>query len=171
MLFKEIIEMRHLRKTQCVGDFRHVPLAVLEQYFGLLQNPFGNDLGGGFPGRILHGPVQVVDVDIQLLRKIGGRAQAHPRVVFLDGELPLQQLHEQRRNALRGIYLVPVKIRGGLHFHGEMQQIEQTCEIRIPSKNAGISSGRVLNPAFSYLKRRVQNPAARKDCVILENSH
>ena len=27
----------------------------------------------------------------------------------------------------------------------------------IPSKNAGISSGRVLNPAFSYLKRRVQN--------------
>lgn len=67
--------MRQLRKTQRVGDFRHVPLAVLEQYFGLLQNPFGNDLGGGFPGRILHGPVQVVDVDIQLRAKSEARSR------------------------------------------------------------------------------------------------
>ena len=32
------------------------------------------------------------------------------------------------------------------------------------------SSGRVLNPAIQVRKCRVQTPAARKDCVILENS-
>lgn len=95
--------MRRLRKTQRVGDFRHVPFAVFQQDFGFLQYPFGNDLGSCFSGSCFYGPVQVVDVDVQLPGKTGGRAQAHPRVVFLDGKLALQQFQEQGGNPMRGV--------------------------------------------------------------------
>lgn len=73
MFFEEVVEMGHFGKAQGIGNFGHVPFAVLQQDFCLLQHPFGNDLGGGFLGRLFHGPVEVVYVDVQLLRKIGGK--------------------------------------------------------------------------------------------------
>ncbi len=53
MLFEEVFEMGDFCKTQCVGDFGHVPFAVLQQDFGLLQDTIGNDLRGRFLNRFL----------------------------------------------------------------------------------------------------------------------
>ncbi len=124
MFFKEIVEMGHFRKTQGVSDFGHIPFAVLQQDFCLLQQALGNDLGGRFLGRILDGPVEVVDVDVQLVRKVGGGAQVDAWMVFLDGELAFQQLQKQHGNPPGSIYLLFAQLRGRLHFHGKMQEFK-----------------------------------------------
>jgi hypothetical protein len=40
-----------------------------------LQDAVGNDFRGGLDSRFLHRPVQVVHVEVELLRKTGGTAQ------------------------------------------------------------------------------------------------
>ncbi len=42
LLFEEIIEMRHLRKTEGIGNFRHVHLRCFQQMKGMLQAYFAD---------------------------------------------------------------------------------------------------------------------------------
>ena len=51
-------------------------------------------------------------------------AQLDTWMVFFDRELPFQKLHEQRRNALRGVDLLFVEHHRWLHFHGKMQEFK-----------------------------------------------
>ena len=116
--------MRHLCKAQCIGDFGHIPPAVLQQDFCFLQNPFGDDLGGGFFCDGFDRPVQMIDVNVQLLRKFGGRAEVHFRVAFIKWKLALQQFQENCGNALRSIDRLFVGLGGRLHLHGKMQELK-----------------------------------------------
>ena len=74
MFFEKIIEMCHFRKAQSIGYFRHIPLALFEHDFGLLQQPLADELGGCFPTGLFDGSIEVIDVDIELSRKIWRRS-------------------------------------------------------------------------------------------------
>ncbi len=56
--------MRHFIEPKGIGHFGDIPGAVLQEYLGLLKNPFGNALGGGFLSHLLDRLVEVVNVDI-----------------------------------------------------------------------------------------------------------
>ena len=120
MLFKKVIEMRHFRKAQRIRNFRYVPGAVPQHDFCLLQNPLADDLSRCFVGDCFYRPVQVIDVDVQLLRKTGGCPEAHFRVVFVDGKLAFEQFQKQGGDALRSVYLLFIRWFSRLHFHGKM---------------------------------------------------
>lgn len=46
-------------------------------------------------------------------------------MVFLDRELALQKFQKQRGNSPRCVYLLLVKLRGWLHFHGKVQEFKK----------------------------------------------
>lgn len=61
--------MGGFRETQGIGDFRHIPVGVLQQGLGFLQDAAGNMFRGGFLRGALYGPVKMIDMNIQLFRK------------------------------------------------------------------------------------------------------
>ena len=70
MFLKEVIEVGHLREAQCVGNVRYAPAALFEQRFRFLQQPIRNQLRRCFTCRFTHGPVQVIDVHVELTGKV-----------------------------------------------------------------------------------------------------
>ena len=106
LFFEKVVEMGHLRKAQGICDFRHVPVAVPQHDFCLLKNSFADDLSRRFVGDCFDGPVQVIDVNVQLLCKARGGAESYFRVVFVDGKLPFQQFQKQGGYALRSVKLL-----------------------------------------------------------------
>lgn len=70
MFFEKIIEMRYFRKAQSKGYFRHIPLALFEHDFSFLQQPLTDELGGCFPTGFFYGSIEMVNVNIELSRKI-----------------------------------------------------------------------------------------------------
>lgn len=73
MFLEEVIKVRGFSKTQRVSNVRYVPATVLKQNIGFLYQALGDDLGGGFLGSFFHCSVEVIDVDIELIGKIGSR--------------------------------------------------------------------------------------------------
>ena len=55
--------MCYFGKTQGVGNFGDVPIAMFQQYFCFLQNSFSDDLRRCFLSRFLQCPIQMIDVN------------------------------------------------------------------------------------------------------------
>ena len=91
LAFEEIAEVRHIGKAQTIGDFRNVPVGLLQQYFGLLRHPTTNQGGGSAAGSFLQHPVEVVDVDGQQVGIVGGCPQAQLLLRRLERKLPFEQ--------------------------------------------------------------------------------
>ncbi len=162
MLLEKIVEVRHLREAQRVRNLRDVPCAVPQHDFRLLQNTLANDLGRGFVGDGFYGAVQVVDVDVQLLGKIAGRAETHLRVAFVNRELPFEQFQKQGGDALRGVVRLFASSVRGLHFGGKMQQFEHQ-----------ISQGIVLVDVLrsDFLKHFQENAPHTLDLLVGQFKH
>ena len=64
LLFKEVIKVGGIFKTQTVADLSDVPLGMLQQSLRFTGQPVKNVCGGSFTGGCPQGAVQMVDVTL-----------------------------------------------------------------------------------------------------------
>ncbi len=95
VFFEKIGEMRHLLEAQGVGNRGDVPLGLFEQDLGFLREPPVDDFGSAPMGRFFERFVQVVDVDVECLRKIVRTSELDGLLLVLDRKLPFEQFDEQ----------------------------------------------------------------------------
>lgn len=86
----------HFIKAQRVGYFRNGPGAVPQQHFRFLHNALRDHLSCGLACSFFHCAIEVIDMNVQLRRKIRRRSQLHGLVGVVNWELSLQQLKKQR---------------------------------------------------------------------------
>ena len=120
---EEIVEMRLVLETKTVPHFRDVHTGMPQHHPCLCRQPFENMLAGRFAGLGFYGPVEVVDMNSQLVGKILGGAQQKALTRQLYRKLAVEQFEKDSRNP-RGSIRIRGPVRQRRQLHGEIDDLD-----------------------------------------------
>jgi len=150
LFFKEIGKVSNFFEPQGISDLGDIPVGLTQEDLGFLENPAGNQTGGGFAGIFLQNFVQVVDVDGKAVGIIFGGPEAEALTGRFDRELAFEQLDKQGAHAGAGV-VSGMQGGRGLELLAKVDQFQQVIAEEVVFE--GIVGGKL---PVHFLEERVE---------------